>query len=102
MRQIDWSKPLSDEDREWLLMSGQQGIEARIADHDEKFADDEEEDDDEDVQPPTDEYETMTVQALADLMTARGLAIPPKAKKSQVVAILREDDETKTAAADAE
>lgn len=48
---------------------------------------------DEKVQEDGDGYDKMTVAVLTDLAKGRGLEIPPRAKKDDLVALLRAKDQ---------
>lgn len=90
MRVIDWSKPLSDDDREWLANAGIPGTRERIADNDALF--DVEETDDEEDGP---NYEARTVAELKALGASRDPAVSfdGTKNKADVIAALEAWDE---------
>lgn len=77
-RQIDLTKPLSDEDREYLDTRSRQDL---IALNDEQFGDSDE---------AEDEYSDMTNEALRAELGERELS--QSGTKAELIARLREDD----------
>jgi len=90
-RQIDWEQPLSDADRAWAEQFP--GMHAdRIAYNDQQFAgsaDTLEGDDADDVKP----YSQWAKDELLAEVSKRELAVPAKANKADLVAILEADDD---------
>lgn len=102
-RQIDQSKPLSDEDRDWLLTRGQNGLVERL---DREFAgqpaeapeDEPEEvedqpngdDPDADGEPEEASYDHLVVKELEQLLKDRGL--PTSGTKQELIDRLTESD----------
>lgn len=91
MRVIDWSKPLSDDDRDWLANAGIPGTRERIADNDALFGDEPDEDDEEDGP----DYESKTVAELKALGASRDPAVSfdGAKNKADVIAALEAWDE---------
>src|SRR6185312_9515953 len=92
-RQIDWNEPLSDDDRAWASQfEGAHGElirinDAQYASQADSLAGDDEDDDE--VKP----YDQWTKDQLAAEDTKRELAVPSKAKKEDLIAILQADDD---------
>jgi hypothetical protein len=96
MRVIDWSKPLSDEDREWLAQAGIPGTRERIADNDALFGNESDEDDDtQDDEEGGRNYESYTVAELKAIGAKREPAVSFDGAKTKadVIAALVEWDE---------
>lgn len=68
MRKIDWTGPLSDEDKLWLSTTGILGIEDRIKANEREFNEDNSDDEDEEIE---DNYDTWTVAQLKDEVDTR-------------------------------
>lgn len=84
-RQVDLTKPLSDDDRAYLLSRGQNAMVTRM---DEQFAEPEPASAPE--QEQSDGLENMTVDELKDLLRTRNL--PVGGTKDELVSRLREAD----------
>lgn len=95
-RQIPMDKPLSEEDRAYLLMRGEDGKVAWFDQNHPAVTDAEEEETDEEDQEVEDGYDEMTVPALqariAEL-NAEGAEITPASnKKADLITALRDYD----------
>ncbi|MGB2791262.1 MAG: SAP domain-containing protein [Candidatus Moraniibacteriota bacterium] len=88
-RQVDLTKPLSDDDRAYLLSRGQNAMVTRM---DEQFAEPEPASapEQEQEQEQSDGLENMTVDELKDLLRTRNL--PVGGTKDELVSRLREAD----------
>jgi hypothetical protein len=92
-RAIDWTQPLSDEDRAHAMQFSINHERVRL--NDEMFAGNAEAsesldgDDVDDVKP----YPEWTKDELSAEATKRGLTAPAKAKKEDLVALLEADDD---------
>jgi hypothetical protein len=95
MRVIDWSKPLSDEDREWLAQAGIPGMRERIADNDALFGNEPEDDDTEDDEEDEPDYESKTVAELKAIGASRDpvVSFDGAKNKADVIAALEAWDE---------
>jgi len=94
MRQIDWDKPLSDDDIDWLRQAGIQRIEERIEENRQRFAPDEDELDDEaddetDEDEKDDGLEDMTRDQLKEMADDKDLTYSAKATKAELVELIR-------------
>jgi len=95
-RKIDWEKPLSAEDRAWAEQFSVHAPLIELNDQQFGVSDAEAEtlggDNDDDEVPPYTDGTYWTKERLVTEAGARGLAIPAKANKADLVALLEADD----------
>lgn len=92
-KQIDTTKPLSDEDRAYMLSRGREAELARLDAQFETVVDSYE-DDDTETEEVAEPYEKWKVEELREEATLRNLDVKPTATKRELVKALEDNDKT--------